>query len=108
MVCSPEILEGGTASKASDVFAFGVILWELMTWQLPWGTSNPWSIVNRVTSNQRLPVPQKSEIPGPEGGSWRNLNRYVALMERCWAQNPGDRPDFEEIMSELKQMTSEA
>ena len=33
---APEVLQGGRASVAADVFAFGIVLWELLTWELPW------------------------------------------------------------------------
>ena len=101
---APEVLNGGTATLAGDVFAFGVILWELMTWELPWGTSNPWGIVGQITTGQRLPIPPANELPGPESGSWPKLGDYIALMNRCWAQEPSDRPSFQEIMVALRQI----
>ena len=58
---APEILKGEPATLEADVFAFGIVLWELMTWQLPWGQENPWAIVNAVTEGQRLAVPPMYE-----------------------------------------------
>ena len=105
---APEVLNGGVASLQSDVFAFGVVLWELLTFQLPWGTSNPWGIVSQVTSGARLAVPDSNTLPGPESGSWPKLNEYVALMQLCWAQEPAERPNFEQIMGELRRIDPEA
>jgi serine/threonine protein kinase len=105
---APEVLEGGQASMASDVFAFGVIFWELLTWKLPWGTSNPWGIVSAVINNGRLEIPEPSDLPGPGSGNWPLLDRYIALMRRCWSQNPGDRPRFEEVMAELRNLDPQA
>ena len=41
---APEILAGNPATFTSDVYAYGVVLWELLTWDLPWGTTNPWQV----------------------------------------------------------------
>lgn len=29
---------------ASDVFSYAVVLWELLTFHLPWGPANPWQV----------------------------------------------------------------
>lgn len=105
---APEVLNGGAATLAADVFAFGVILWELLTWQLPWGTSNPWGIVSAVNSGQRLAIPTVGELPGPDSGSWPQLGKYIELMNRCWAQEPGERPSFQGIMEALREIDPEA
>ncbi len=35
---APELLKGSPATLASDVFAFGVVMWEVLTWDIPWQT----------------------------------------------------------------------
>ena len=99
---SPEVLGGAAATLSSDVFAMGVIFWELMVWELPWGTANPWGIVNQVNAGNRLAVPPRADLPGPASGAWPQLDAYIALMNRCWAQLPEDRPNFEQIMADLR------
>ena len=102
---APEVLGGANPTAASDVFSFGVIMWEILTWKLPWSdTPTVWNIVGNVMKGGRLALPPSSELPGLKPGD--NLDAYIALMNRSWAQEPSARPDFNIIASELRKLQS--
>ena len=41
---APEILGGRGYTFSSDVYSFGIVMWELMTWRLPWHDCGPWQV----------------------------------------------------------------
>ena len=54
----------------------------------------------KVMEGQRPEVPPSSALPG---GGFRGLPAYMALMKRCWAQEPGARPaSFAEVLAALR------
>jgi serine/threonine protein kinase len=38
---APEVLRDEPSNEKSDIYSFGVIMWELATLQQPWGNLNP-------------------------------------------------------------------
>ncbi|KAL4419069.1 hypothetical protein ABPG77_010348 [Micractinium sp. CCAP 211/92] len=105
---APEILLGGKATPASDVFSFGVVLHELLTWQIPWTGVDFWEIVSRLMCGERLPVPQAGSLPGPDAQQFAGLPAYLALMQHCWEQEPELRPSFRWIVEELRHIMDQA
>lgn len=95
---------GGQHSTASDVFSFGVVMWELLTWQMPWVDDvNGWSIVSKTQQGERLAIPDMSYLPGGPGHA-SSIQGYVELMEKCWAQDPAERPSFGAVASTLRSL----
>ncbi|PRW33138.1 Serine threonine- kinase CTR1 [Chlorella sorokiniana] len=105
---APEVMRGGRATKASDVYAFGIVLHELLTWQLPFGPANPWHLVAHVLAGGRLDIPPREALPGTDTAAFACLDGYAALMQRCWAQAPDERPDFQQVVQELRALLAQA
>lgn len=84
---SPEALQKKSSEinlEASDMWSFGVILWELTTRMVPFNNMNPMVVGMRIaTENLRLPIPS-------------NLDHRIArLFELCTKEDPGKRPRFD-------------
>ena len=77
---APEQLVGESTSAATDVFAFGVIAFELVTGQRAFTGASPLDVEQAVLSGQ----PREPALPRP-------LRR---VLQRCWARSPFERfPD---------------
>ncbi|KAF5308833.1 hypothetical protein FQR65_LT00533 [Abscondita terminalis] len=87
---APEVIKNSTFSKASDVWSYGVLLWELLTGETPYKGIDTLAVAYGVAVN-KLTLPIPSTCPQP----WRDL------MEACWESDPHRRPTFEEILDQL-------
>ncbi|KAJ0101955.1 hypothetical protein Patl1_05946 [Pistacia atlantica] len=55
---APEVLREERSNEKSDVFSFGVVLWELITLQQPWKNLTPMQVIGAVAfSGKRLEIP---------------------------------------------------
>ncbi|XP_019444284.1 PREDICTED: serine/threonine-protein kinase CTR1 isoform X5 [Lupinus angustifolius] len=88
---APEVLRDEPSNEKSDIYSFGVILWELATLQQPWNNLNPAQVVAAVGfKGKRLDIPH-------------DLNPQLAsIIESCWANEPWKRPSFSSIMDSLR------
>lgn len=92
---APELLRQDPFNEKSDVFSFGVILWELVMCEKPWRDDHPMQIVYKVGSRgQKLPTPPPESCE-PE------LRKMIV---ECFADDPDRRPDFTNIVDRLEIM----
>ncbi|KAL4422385.1 hypothetical protein ABPG75_008582 [Micractinium tetrahymenae] len=99
----PEVIKEQQYTKASDVYAFGLIMWELLTWELPFIELTNFQIMMAVTQQGKRPaVKDQWGAAQYPGGTFVAYEEYVALMQRCWADNPEARPTFEQVIVDLR------
>eukprot|EP00887_Chlorella_sp_A99_P004769 scaffold4.g4769.t1 len=101
---APELLRGEEATQASDIYAAGMLLWELLTWEIPFAKTSVFLIASQVQSGQRPPVPPPEQLPGPDNFAFQGLGAYLDLMHACWAQDPTVRPTFQQVADALRAM----
>lgn len=88
---APEIYEEDSYTKAGDVYAFAMIIYEIMTLKIPFENIEWYRLMFMVPQGKRPELPSQLD------------KTYKNLIERCWSQNPKDRPSFAEITKELKE-----
>lgn len=90
---APEVMEQETFSPASDVYSFGMIMWEMFTRKVPFTDLNPHQAALAVIMNDKRP-----EIPTYVP------SRYSDLIQACWQKDPSARPTMPHILQTLSQL----
>lgn len=94
----PELLsEKPFFSLASDVWSFGVTLWEIYSKGLePYGDMGPAVITEFVLNGKRLTAPEQCPAS------------VFRMMQKCWLHKPEDRPSFIQIVDFFRYFEQES
>ena len=88
---APELLRGHPYTEESDVYALGMILWELSSGEPPfYDRSHNVNLMLDICYGVRPPI-----INGTP-------DLWVELMEKCWDANPANRPTAYEVWREVQ------
>jgi len=97
---SPEQLRGEAADVRSDIFAFGAMLYECLTGQLPFPGETSIDIMQAILRRPHTPV--RSRVPDIS-------SEWEELVARCLAKAPEQRPQsMGEVLDTLKRAAAPA
>uniref|UniRef100_A0A669DKV0 Mitogen-activated protein kinase kinase kinase 12 n=1 Tax=Oreochromis niloticus TaxID=8128 RepID=A0A669DKV0_ORENI len=87
---APEVIRNEPVSEKVDIWSFGVVLWEMLTGEVPYKDVDSSAIIWGVGNNSlQLPVPDSC----PES--------FKLLLRQCWNCKPRNRPSFRQILLHL-------
>ncbi|CAH0384849.1 unnamed protein product [Bemisia tabaci] len=93
---APESINFRRFTTASDVWMFGVCMWEILKLGVkPFQGVNNNDVIGKLENGERLPLPP---LCPP---------RLYSLMSQCWAYEPSKRPSFKEIKQVLNEILIE-
>uniref|UniRef100_A0A8C2KMP6 receptor protein-tyrosine kinase n=1 Tax=Cyprinus carpio TaxID=7962 RepID=A0A8C2KMP6_CYPCA len=90
---APEAIAYRKFTSASDVWSYGIVMWEVMSYgERPYWEMSNQDVIKAVEENYRLPGPM--DCP----------TALYHLMMDCWQKDRNSRPKFEEIVSLLDKL----
>ncbi|KAG5272314.1 hypothetical protein AALO_G00164100 [Alosa alosa] len=90
---APEAIAYRKFTSASDVWSYGIVMWEVMSYgERPYWEMSNQDVIKAVEENYRLPAPM--DCP----------TALYHLMMDCWQKDRNSRPKFEEIVSLLDKL----
>nr|XP_046262891.1 tyrosine-protein kinase ITK/TSK [Scatophagus argus] len=93
---APEVIKYCKFSSKSDIWSFGVLMWEVYNeGRLPYENRTNTEVVESLNSGLRLLKPRLAP------------DAVHLLMEWCWKEKPEDRPSFALLLHELASITDQ-
>jgi fyn-related kinase len=87
---APEAANYSKFTIKSDVWSFGIVLFEIVTkGGTPYPEMSNAEVLSCVDKGYRMPQPPNCEP------------KYYSIMVKCWNKNPNNRPTFESLEHEL-------
>ena len=87
---APEMLQDRPKlSKSIDIYAFGIIMWEMMALKRPYADMNLAPLIQKVVSGGREDIPDQTPSP------------IAFLITKCWSQYSEDRPKASYVRENL-------
>ena len=83
-------------TTASDIYSFGMVLWELVTRQLPYAKAS-----NPMVAARWIEKGKKEEIPGDCPPAFKKI------IESCWQSTPTERPTAIRVLADLKPLVEQ-
>ncbi len=90
---SPELILNRPLAPRSDIFSFGVLLYQMLTGQLPFTGDNPHAVMYQIV---------QEEPPSPRSLNPEVTDALSAIVAKCLAKQPEDRyQDARELGKDL-------
>lgn len=99
---APEFLRGEIDLLESDVYSFGIIMWEIFNNKIAYGGNICKKTFVKDVIGGKRPETLRSVKEKIQKSNEPNTINYLKLMLRCWSEDPDDRPTFQSIVQKLK------
>ncbi|XP_033223846.1 activated Cdc42 kinase-like isoform X2 [Belonocnema kinseyi] len=96
--CAPESISYLKFTSASDVWAYGVTLWEMFSYGF-----QPWPALTGHQILEAIDDPNFQRLEQPDCCP----KEYYSLMLQCWQHEPSKRPKFTELINLLPDLKPE-
>ncbi|NWX87875.1 RIPK4 kinase, partial [Nothoprocta pentlandii] len=80
-----------------DVYSFSIVIWGVLTQKKPFAEEN-----NILHIMVKVVKGHRPELPAVSKSRPHSCNNLIKLMQKCWQDDPGARPTFQEITSETE------
>ena len=87
---APEMFQNASYTEKVDVYSFWIVLFEIISGEVPFKGENSFSIPVQVTHGTRPGLPKNLSKP------------WLKLVTKCWADRPARRPTFDKILQMLE------
>ncbi|XP_059470290.1 mitogen-activated protein kinase kinase kinase 13 isoform X3 [Neocloeon triangulifer] len=88
---APEVIRNEPCNEKVDIWSYGILLWELLTCEVPYKDVDSSAIIWGVGSNSlQLPIPETCPVG------------FRLLIKQCWSSKPRNRPSFKHILMHLE------